>query len=59
MSFFIPIVYLLLVTPLEYAFELYSKYEMLFIQMHFKEPSDKMVQRKKTFESDKGVWIVC
>lgn len=46
-SFFIPIVYLLLVTPLEYAFELYSKYEMLFIQMHFKEPSDKMVQRNK------------
>lgn len=46
-SFFIPIVYLLLVTPIEYAFELYSKYEMLFIQMHFKEPSDKMVQRKR------------
>lgn len=46
-SFIIPIVYLLLVTPLEYAFELYSKYEMLFIQMHFKEPSDKMVQRKR------------
>ena len=46
-SFFIPIVYLLLVTPLEYAFKLYSKYEMLFIQMHFKEPSDKMVQRKR------------
>lgn len=46
-SFFIPIVYLLLVTPLEYAFELYSKYEMLFIQMHFKEPSDKIVQRKR------------
>ena len=46
-SFFIPIVYLLLFTPLEYAFELYSKYEMLFIQMHFKEPSDKMVQRKR------------
>lgn len=46
-SFFIPIVYLLLVTALEYAFELYSKYEMLFIQMHFKEPSDKMVQRKR------------
>lgn len=46
-SFFIPIVYLLLVTPLEYAFELYSKYGMLFIQMHFKEPSDKMVQRKR------------
>lgn len=46
-SFFIPIVYLLLTTPLEYAFELYSKYEMLFIRMHFKEPSDKRVQRKR------------
>ena len=46
-SFFIPIVYLLLVTPLEYAFELYSKYEMLFIQMHFKEPRDKKVKRKR------------
>ena len=46
-SFFIPIVYLLLVTPLEYAFELYSKYEVLFIRMRFKEPSDKSVQRKR------------
>ena len=46
-SFFIPIVYLLLVTPLEYAFELYSKYEMLFIQMHFKEPRYKKVKRKR------------
>ena len=46
-SFFIPIVYLLLVTPLEYAFELYSKYEVLFIQMHFKEPRDKKVKRKR------------
>lgn len=46
-SFFIPIVYLLLVKPLEYAFELYSKYEMLFIQMHFKEPRDKKVKRKR------------
>ena len=35
-SFFIPMVYLLFVTPLEYVFELYSKYEMLFIQMCFK-----------------------
>ena len=49
-SFFIPIVYLLLVTPLEYAFELYSKYEMLFIQMHFKEPIDKMVRRKRNLK---------
>ena len=46
-SFFIPIIYLFLTTPLEYVFELYSKYEMLFIQMRFKEPSDKRVQRKR------------
>ena len=46
-SFYIPIVYLFLTTPLEYAFELYSKYEVLFIRMHFKEPSDKSVQRKR------------
>ena len=35
-SFFIPMVYLLFVTPLEYVFELYSKYEMLFIRMVMK-----------------------
>ena len=46
-SFFIPMVYLLFVTPLEYVFELYSKYEMLFIQMCFKEPRDKKVKRKR------------
>ena len=46
-SFFIPIVYLFLTTPLEYAFELYSKYEMLFIRMRFKEPNDKRAQRKR------------
>lgn len=46
-SFYIPIVYLFLTTPLEYAFELYSKYEVLFIRMRFKEPSDKSVQRKR------------
>ena len=40
-SFFIPMVYLLFVTPLEYVFELYSKYEMLFVRMCFKEPRDK------------------
>ncbi len=46
-SFFIPMVYLLFVTPLEYVFELYSKYEMLFIRMCFKEPRDKKVKRKR------------
>ena len=46
-SFFIPMVYLLFVTPLEYVFELYSKYEMLFIRMYFTEPRDKKVKRKR------------
>lgn len=46
-SFFIPMVYLLFVTPLEYVFELYSKYEMLFVRMCFKEPRDKKVKRKR------------
>lgn len=44
-SFMIPIVYLLLIVPLEYALELYSKYEMLFIRMNFKEPKDKKIQK--------------
>ena len=47
-SFFIPMVYLLFVTPLEYVFELYSKYEMLFIRMYFNEPRDKKVKRKSS-----------
>ena len=29
------------------CFELYSKYEMLFIRMCFKEPRDKKVKRKR------------
>lgn len=53
-SFFVPIVYLILVTPLEYAFELYSKYEMLFIRMSFKEPSDKNVKRKRRLKAIKA-----
>lgn len=43
-SFMIPIVYLFLIVPLEYALELYSKYELLFIRMSFKEPDDKKIQ---------------
>ena len=46
-SFFIPIVYLFLVTPLEYVFEVYSKYETLFARMSFKETQDKNMQRKR------------
>ncbi len=44
-SFMIPIVYLFLIVPLEYALELYSKYEMLFMRMAFKEPEDKKIQK--------------
>lgn len=37
----IPIVYLVLIIPLEYALELYSKYELLFLRMTFREEKDK------------------
>ncbi len=40
-SFMIPIVYLILIIPLEYILELYSKYELLFVRMSFKEEKDK------------------
>ena len=40
-SFMIPIVYLVLIIPLEYVLELYSKYELLFLRMTFKEEKDK------------------
>lgn len=45
-SFMIPIVYLVLITPFEYMLELYSKYELLFVRMSFKEEKDKKIQRK-------------
>lgn len=44
-SLMIPIVYLFLIIPLEYALELYSKYEMLFIRMRFKESDNKEIQK--------------
>ena len=40
-SFMIPIAYLISIIPLEYALELYSKYELLFLSMTFKEEKDK------------------
>ncbi len=43
-SFMIPIVYLVLIIPLEYVLELYAKYETLFIRMAFKEESDKKIR---------------
>lgn len=43
-SFMIPIVYLILIIPLEYLLELYSKYEVLFLRMTFKEEKDKKIR---------------
>ena len=43
-SFIIPIVYLILIIPLEYLLELYSKYEVLFLRMTFKEEKDKRIR---------------
>lgn len=45
-SFMIPIVYLLMIIPLEYVLELYSKYELLFVRMSFKEPKDIKIQNR-------------
>ena len=43
-SFIIPIAYLILIIPLEYLLELYSKYEVLFLRMTFKEEKDKRIR---------------
>lgn len=43
-SFMIPIVYLILIIPLENILELYSKYEVLFLRMTFKEEKDKRIR---------------
>jgi hypothetical protein len=48
-SFMIPIVYLLLILPLQYLIELYSKYEILFIRIFFKNNKDKKISRKRKF----------
>lgn len=45
-SFMIPIVYLLLIIPLEYLLELYSKYELLFLRMSYKEENNKKIRIK-------------
>lgn len=44
-SFMIPIVYLFLIIPLEYALEPYLKYYILFIKIHFKESDNKEIQK--------------
>ena len=46
-SFMIPIAYIILITPLEYAIELYSKYENLVFRISFKNSNDKKIIRKR------------
>lgn len=49
-SFLIPIIYLVLTLPLIYITSLYSKYELLFLGMSFKEGNDKKVNKKRRFD---------
>lgn len=43
-SFMIPIVYLILIIPLAYVLEIYSKYEILFLRMTCMEGRDKKIR---------------
>lgn len=49
-SFLVPITYLILTLPLIYIINLYSKYEILFLRMSFKEGEDKKVNKKRHFD---------
>lgn len=49
-SFIIPIIYLILTLPLVYIISLYSKYEILFLRLSFKEGEDKKVNKKRHFD---------
>lgn len=43
-SFVLPIILSVLYLPVAYCFAVYSKYEILFLRMSFKEPEDKKVR---------------
>lgn len=45
-SFLIPPVFSVLYIPMAYLLALYAKYEIIFIRMSFKEPSDKHLRTK-------------
>lgn len=49
-SFLIPIIYLILTLPLIYNISLYSKYELLFLRMSFKEGEDKRINNRRRFD---------
>ena len=42
----IPIVYTILILPLEFGLEIYSDYEQVFVRMKFRDNQDKKIQRK-------------
>lgn len=48
-SFLIPIIYLFLTLPLIYIINLYSKYDLLFLKMSFKEGEDKKINKRRRF----------
>lgn len=45
-SFMIPIVYTIIILPLEFGLEIYSDYEQVFVRMKFRDNQDKKIQRK-------------
>ena len=49
-SFLIPIIYLISTLPLIYIISLYSKYELLFLRMSFKEGEDKKINKRRRFD---------
>lgn len=44
-SFILPLILSIFYTPIAYAFYIYAKYEIIFIQMSFKEMDDKKIHR--------------
>lgn len=42
-----PIVLSLLYLPISYGFAVYAQYELLFIQMDFRQPDDKKIRRRR------------
>ncbi|GAA0080782.1 MULTISPECIES: hypothetical protein [Clostridium] len=48
-SFCIPIILSVFYVPIAYFFAVYAKYEIVFIRMSFKEPTDKTIRCKHRF----------
>ena len=54
-SFCIPIIFSIAYIPVAYGFSAYAKYEMVFMQMSFKEPKDKKIRRMHRYK----VFLAC